>query len=615
MREPLNFGYAGRLLEVDLEQGKVETVPFDRELAASYLGGKGLGARILYDRLACGTDPLSPGNVLVFATGPLTGTPAPTSSRVLVCTKSPLTGLWLDSNAGGFFGPVLKRAGYDGVILTGASSKPVILIIDGKGVRLEDASELWGLDTFETHRRLKERLGRTYRVAAIGPAGEQQVPLAAIITEGRAFGRGGAGAVMGAKNLKAVVVAGQGKVEVHNPDAFRRSLREAQNEISIHPDSGGGRPKYGSNVIYSFIKEAGVLPIKNFQGGTYPGMDEVSEHVLAEKYYREDRACFACPIKCGKLAVVAGGKYDGSWVEGPEYEDMWSFGAQCGNSDIGAIIQAEYLCDYYGLDAISVGNTIGFSMECYERGILTEEELGFAAPFGDDDAIIKLVHLIGKKEGIGELLGCGVRHAAEQLGQGSQDFAMHVKGLEIPAYDPRAAFGMGLAYATSDRGACHLRAWSVGAEVLDGSNRMDPFSTEFKAEYVKNQQDWFAVIDSLGLCLFGTFPLSPRQVTDLVYHLTGLETFSEAEKLLQAGERIYNLTRLFNLREGATGKDDTLPRRLLDETLTTGPARGQKLDLQTMLQEYYFIRGWDTEGRPKREKLVALGLGEVAGEG
>lgn len=401
---------------------------------------------------------------------------------------------------------------------------------------------------------------------------------------------------------------GHGSISIARYEAFIQANKEALNEISISPDTGGSRPKYGTNSILSAMNYLGIHPIKNFQGMHWDGATQLNEDVLADKYYKKHKACFACPIRCSKVSKVDSGKYQGSVVEGPEYENVWSFGAQCGNADPGAVIEAERLCDLYGLDSISTGNTIGFAMECYERGLITEQQVGFPLNFGDDNAMIKLVHLIGKNEGFGQVIGQGVKLAADVIGGNAVDFAMHVKGMELPAYDPRAVYGMGLAYATSDRGGCHLRAWPVGAETLQTKGRLDPLSTEYKADLVKSQQDWSAVIDSIGLCLFATFALTPRQVALLLAALTGISELESGDYLTNIGERIYNLTRLFNIREGFGKKDDSLPGRLLNEPMPSGPAKGHTVDLAPMLEEYYYIRGWDEQGMPTEEKLASMGL-------
>lgn len=602
------FGYAGKILTVDLSSSAyvVEDTPFD--LIVNFMGGKGFGAKILYDELKPGCDPLSEENIMVVATGPLTGTLMPASGHVTLSTKSPLTGIWLDSHSAGFLGPELKMAGFDAIIIKGKAKKPTVLVIKDDGVSFEDGRDLWGKFTFESQELLRQKYGENCQFMCIGPAGERKARFANIVSGGRGFGRGGSGAVMGSKNLKAVVVKGTRGIGIYDLDGFMRMCTEAYNELTVSPDTGGGRPKYGTNSIYSFMIEAGAHPVKNFQTGVFEAVKECNEDVLDKKYYKRHIACFSCPINCSKASRVDDGKYKGKFTEGPEYENMWSLGAQCGNSNIGSIIYGENLCDEYGLDAISTGNVIGFTMECFEKGILSEKQIGFPTNFGNDDAIIKLIEMMAKGEGVGELMSQGVRQMSKELGKGTEKFAMHVKGMEIPAYDPRGAFGMGLAYATSDRGACHLRAWTLGAEILDVRERMDPFATEFKAELVKSQQDFYAVIQSAVVCLFLNFGLTQRQITRCLQSLTGIKEWKTTEDILKIGERIYNLTRLFSMREGISAKDDTLPERLLREPTKEGPTKGVVVDLDTMLKEYYLIRHWDGEGRPTKEKLTELGL-------
>ena len=411
-----------------------------------------------------GVAPLSEENILVFATGPLTGTLTPTSGRSVVCTKSPLTGLWLDSNCGGTFGPELKQAGFDYVVIRGRAAEPVILVIENGRAQIRPAGGLWGRDTFVVQAGLKEELGSGFKVATIGPAGEAGVLYSSIIAEYRAFGRGGAGAVMGAKNLKALAVRGTGPVRVADPEGYLRVCREAFNELAINPEAGGGRQDYGTNQILSAMNLTGLHPVKNFQKGVFAGAEKINEETISSLYVRH-KACAACPIYCSKISRVKEGPYAGAFVEGPEYENAWAFGAHCENTDLGAVVQAEYLCDLYGLDSISTGSTIGFLMECFEKGLLAESEIGFPLPFGDHQAMIRAVHLIGRAEGPGRLWGRGVRRLGEEI-PGAAGAAMHVKGLELPAYDPRGSFGMALAFATSDRGGCHLRSWPIGGRAF-----------------------------------------------------------------------------------------------------------------------------------------------------
>jgi aldehyde:ferredoxin oxidoreductase len=599
-------GYTGKILDVDLTSGTIAETELDRRFAQDYMGGKGFGARILYDQLPPDCDPLAPENILVFATGPLTGTLAPSSGRFEVCTKSPATGLWLDANCGGFFGPELKFAGYDMVIIRGKAASAVMLVIDDNKLELKPAGDLWGTDTITTHRQIKDSLGKEFRVACIGEAGEKGVVFAAIISEYRALGRGGAGAVMGSKNLKAIAVRGTKSISLHAPDHFMVTCREAFNELANSPDTGGGRQKFGTNIILSLMDETGIHPVRNFQKGKFEGAALVNEETI-EKYYVRNKACFGCPIYCSKIAEVKKGKYKGSFTEGPEYENVWAFGANCENADVGAIIQAEYLCDYYGLDGITTGNVIGFLMECLEKGILKESDIGFPLKFGNDESIIHAVHLIGRRKGAGKLWGEGVRNLGEQI-KGAQHFAMHVKGLELPAYDPRASSGMALAYATSDRGGCHLRSWPIGDELLATEDRMDLSSTEFKAELVKTQQDLFCMVNCSGMCLFATFAVNLKQITPFLHSATGIEAFASSDEVMKIGERVNNLVRLFNIRHGLTRDLDTLPKRFFSEPLKEGPCRDRVVQLDQLIEEYYLVRGWDKSGFPEKDKLEELGI-------
>jgi len=599
-------GYAGKILEIDLSSETTARSDLDASLPGQYVGGKGFGAKILYEQLSPRIDPLSPENILVFATGPLTGTLTPTSGRFEVCTKSPATDLWLDSNCGGFFGPELKFAGYDVLIIKGKARNPVFLMIDNDTAALKPAKDLWGLDTIASHQWIKDKFGKDYRIACIGPAGEKCVRFASIISEYRALGRGGAGAVMGSKNLKAIAVRGSQSIAIAEPNKFMQTCGEAFNELANHPDTGGGRPKYGTNVILSVMEAAGLHPVRNFQKVKFDGAATLNEETIARLYTR-NRACYGCPIYCSKIAEVKDGKYKGSFTEGPEYENVWAFGANCENPDPAVIVHAEYLCDSYGLDGISTGVMIAFLMECAQRGIITETDVGFSLNFGDAAAMIRAIHLIGNREGPGALWGEGLKRVSAHY-PAAKEWAMHVKGLELPAYDPRGSTGMALAYATSDRGGCHLRAWPIGEELLATEQRMDLFSNEFKPELVKTQQDLFCLINCIGMCLFATFALNLKQITPFLHSATGIEAFSSSEYLLDAAERVNNLVRLFNIREGLTRDMDTLPARFFKEPLKEGPCKGRTVDLEQLRAEYYLIRGWDADGVPTKSKLQALGI-------
>ncbi len=602
-------GYAGKILEVDLGSGKIDRVALDRDIAEKYIGGKGFGIHTLFHRLPAGAEPLSADNILVFATGPLTGSAAPASGRLELCTKSPATGLWLDSNAGGSFGPELKYAGYDALIITGAAKVPVLLLIEDEQVAIVEAADYWGLDTIATHKKLKENYSTDHRIACIGQNGELLSPLANVQTEYRSFGRGGAGAVMGSKNLKAVVVNGSGGLKTADSGEFSRMVRESVNELANSPDTGAAKPEFGTNVILSLMDHTGIHPTMNFHRST---LDErpIDEHDV-RKFYKRNRACFSCTIRCSKVARVEEGPFQGAYTEGPEYETVWSFGSHCGNTDVASIIEAEHLCDAYGMDAISVGNVVGFLIDCFEKGLLTSDDTqGLELRWGNSEAIVAATKLIGLRQGPGQAWSRGVAYLEDTIA-GARGLGAQVKGLELPAYDPRASKGMALAYATSDRGGCHLRSWPIGEEIMNMTNPLGLHTTEFKPEVVKSQQDLYCLVNCSGLCLFAAFTLTLEQIAPLFSSLTGIESLGNAEKLLEAGERVNNLVRLFNLREGLTAEQDTLPARFTAEPLPDGPRCGATVEVSEMVQTYYKLRGWTEDGKPTRELLDRL---EIAAE-
>jgi len=626
------FGFAGTILRVDLTKKTVKKESLDKDVAYKFLGAKGYGAYTIFTEIKKRVDPLGPLNKLIFMLGPLTGTRAPCSNKFAVCTKSPLTNAWLDTHCGGFFGPELKFAGYDGIIVEGRTEEPVYIDIKDEDVGIRDASWLWGANTLDTERLLKERspAERLARVACIGPAGEKKALLANIIAERRAAGRGGAGAVMGSKNLKAVVVRGHKKPEdfIHDPEKFKEAVKIcydklAKSEITSSRSKGAEMrkefrnkatlPVQGTGRIVVGINEAGGLPTRNFQTGAFEGWRDISGAAFSKYLYVPPEApgarpCFNCPICCGHLSVIKNGKWAGIVDEGPDYENIVMLGSNCGVSDREAITAAEYFCDFYGLDAMSVGGTIAFLMECYEKGLISKKDTdGIDLRFGNAEALVEAVISAGTVKGrLGPLVANGSKRASEKIGKGSERFAMHVKGLEIPAYDPRAAQGMGLCYARSDRGACHLRPWTAGEEMLGSTN---PKTTKGKAETVESSTNSINVLyDSTGLCLFVAFGgVGEGEILDLVNSATGFK-YKNVDELLRVGNRISNLVKVFNLREGFTRKDDTLPYRLLKEPLPSGPCKGEVVKLEPMLKEYYRLRGWDLKGRPTRAKLKALGL-------
>jgi len=595
-------GYCGTVLRIDLSRGEVHKEDLDRSLARQFIGGRGLASAMLAREIDPAIDALSPDNKLLLATGPLTATPAPASARYMAVTKSPLTGLIACSNSGGFWGPELKNAGYDMLILEGRSPQPCWISIRDGDVQLHDATALWGKRTGETTDALLAEMGDPKaRVLNIAPAGENLSPIAAIMNDRyRAAGRSGVGAVMGSKNLKAIVVRGTGKAPVADPDRARQTLREMVGKLKEHPITGQGLPTYGTAVLVNVINEHGVYPTNNFQQAYFPRADEASGEVLAEKFLVTNEACYRCPIACGRVCQV--GDVQGG---GPEYETLWAFSADCGVSDLEPVIRANELCNEYGLDTISAGATIACAMELYTKGFLPKDEVdGPPLEFGSGEAVVEWTAKMGKAEGLGAKLAQGSHRLAEMYGH--PELAMTVKKQELPAYDPRGVQGHGLQYATSNRGGCHVRGYLISPEILGVPEKHDPRSIEGKAALAKAFQDLTAVIDSLGVCLFTSFALGAEEYAQLARGI--LSDNWTAEEMWAAGERIWNLERVFNLRAGLDPADDTLPKRLLKEPIPDGPSKGEVHRLGEMLPEYYQQRGWSPEGKPEDQKLAALGL-------
>ncbi len=594
--------FYGKILDIDLTRRTYEVKEFPEEWIAKFIGGKGLGAKILYDELKPGIDPLSPENILIFIPGPLSGTIAPTGGRWAIVTKSPHTGLYLDSQVGGHFAPKMRKTGYDIFVIRGRADKPVYLYVDDEKVEILDASFLWGKGIFETEDTLRQMYPGA-EIGSIGPAGENLVTFALIgFNKYRHAGRGGAGAVMGSKNLKAVVVNGKKRLEYYDSKGLREMVRELNKIIAEHPVMKRRR-EIGTPMWVKMSNEGGFLPTKNFSRGVYEYADDISGERMRETIWVRNKACYACAIACGKFTHVREGEFKCNEVEGPEYETIVVVGANTETNRLDAIAYANRLCDDLGLDTITMGNVTGFAMELYERGLLKETD-GLELRFGNYKAMIELIKKVAYREGIGELFSRGVRGAAEQIGQGSEKFAIHVKGLELPGVEPRGSWGMALAFATADRGGCHQRCWTPTAE-LNGI--LPRFSTEGVAKFVKEVQDERAACFSLVLCDFAPFDVS--QFAKLLYLVTGV-ALSE-EEYLKTGERIWNLTRMFNVREGIGRKDDILPARVMEEPAPVGPAKGLKITkeiLDKMLDEYYELRGWDKNGIPTEEKLKELGL-------
>lgn len=595
------YGYNGKILRVNLKEMSFKVEDLDLEKAKKYLGGRGLGTKILSEEVDPTIDPLSPENKLIVMSGPLTGTPTPTGGRYMVVTKSPLSGTIASSNSGGYWGAELKAAGYDIIIVEEKAEKPVYISIEDDVVEIKDASHLWGKTVSETTSTLEKVLPEKARVLTIGPAGENLSRIAAIMNDyDRAAGRSGVGAVMGSKNLKAITVKGTGKVNIYDPDNLKSIFSESIKKIRENGVTGQGLPTYGTAVLVNIINENGAFPTNNFQESYFSRAEDISGEALEEKYLVKREACYRCPIACGRYCKVD--EIEGG---GPEYETIWAFGSDCGVSDLASVIKANYWCNQMGLDTISAGATIAAAMELYDKGYIKDEEIdGTPLKFGNADAVIEWTKKMGRGEGLGAKMAEGSYRLAEAYG--AQELSMSVKKLEMPAYDPRGIQGQGLQYATSNRGGCHVRGYLISPEILGLPEKLDRFSLEGKAEWAKIFQDLTAAIDSLGLCLFTSFALNAEDYSKLYNLVCG--TNYTAESMLEAGERIWNIEKIFNLRAGISSEEDKLPKRLLEEPIKEGPSKGWVHKLDELLPKYYEARGWDTNGVPTKERLEVLGI-------
>ena len=598
-------GWIGTILRVNLTDRTVKEEPLDLKLARQFFGARGLGTKILYDEMDPKADPLGPDNKLIFAPGPFSGTYAPSAGRYNVITKSPLTGAIAASNSGGAFGPELRYAGYDLLILEGKADKPVYLFIRDKQVEIRDAGHLWGQSVPDTTDRVRAETDDDAKVACIGPAGERLALLANILNEmHRAAGRGGVGAVMGSKNLKAIAVLGGGAVDVADPNGFREAVMQARQKIQAHPVGGGGLKAFGTDVLINILNQTGALPTRNFREGQFPTADKVGGESLSAQILVRPKGCFSCIISCGRVTEVKDPKYQGAG-EGPEYETAWALGPDCGVDNLNAITKANYLCNEFGLDPISLGSTIACAMDLYEAGIIGLKDTGgIPLTFGNPEALVEMVRLTGLRQGLGDKLALGSFRLAESFGH--PEFSMTVKKQEMPAYDPRGVQGIGLNYATSNRGGCHVRGYTIASEILGIPAKMDNLTTEGKAQLDITFQNLTAALDSTGACLFCLFGIGADELARMLSSLTGVTCTTE--DFLKTGERIWNLERLFNLKAGFTAKDDTLPDRLLKSPIPGGPAKGNVNRLGEMLPEYYHLRGWDKNGVPTEKKLKELAL-------
>jgi len=609
----VRLSYAKRILHVDLSTGKTEIEPLKEEMAKKYIGGIGLGIRLLFDHSKPGIDPFSPQNPLIFAAGPLSGTMAPTAGNsYAVVSKSPLSGGVGEAKAHGFFGAEIKRAGYDVFIFKGKAEKPVYVWIDDDSVQLMDAKHLLGKSPEETEAAIREELGDHYiRVAAIGPAGEKLVRIACIINDStRAAGRTGLGAVMGSKNLKAVAVRGTKDVTVAKPDEFREFVKMLHERMK-----GPATRKYrtlGTPENVLVLNSLGVLPTRNFTNATFEAAEKVSGEYLNERFVAKIIGCSSCAMRCEHIAVVPEGPYKGTTTR-MEYETLWALGINCGIDRLDAIIKAMGACNYYGMDGISAGVIVGFAMDCYEHGILTAKDTdGLDLRFGNYEALLEMLKKVGTREGLGDILAEGVKRAAEKIGKGAEKYANHIKGVEMTGYDIRGLKTAALGYAVSFRGADHNRHGAYAPDVKGSVNRFK--AEKGRGKLVREIEDLYTIIDSLIVCKFsrGVYYETFNDLAQYYTLATGIEV--TPEELPVTGERINNLARVFNIREGFSRKDDHMPAKVMntpipDEGVSKGSYVSQK-ELDILLDDYYEIRGWTKDGIPTIEKLKQIGLDE-----
>ena len=599
------MSYMGTMLRVNLSTGSIKTEDTPMDLAKLYVGGRGLGSRILINEIGPKIDALGDENKLLFVTGPLTNTSAPTGGRYMVVTKSPLTGTIASSNSGGVWGAYLKKAGYDAIIFEGKSEKPVYLSVSEDGVELKDASHVWGKRVEKTTEILSAESGqKRVSVACIGPAGEKQALFASIMNEvHRAAGRSGVGAVMGSKNLKAVVTWGNKKAAIAKEDDFKAAVKEQIKMLKDGPITGQGLPTLGTKVLDNIINQSGMYPTRNAQEVMFEGTEKVSGEALAEKgYLKRNTGCYMCPIMCARDVELPNGRRG----EGPEYETGWAFGAMMGIDDLNAICDANFTCNDLGLDTISAGVTLACMMELWQKGFIPKEDLenGPEPVWGSTEALSYYLTKMGLREGIGDKLAEGSFRFASHYGH--PELSMTIKKQELAAYDPRGVQGHGLEYAVGNRGADHVRAYLISPEILGAPEKIDPQEVKGKADWAIIFQNLTGVIDSAGLCLFTSFSLGAPEYNALINGATGFDY--SVEEMMQVGERIWNMERQFNLDAGVDPKDDTLPKRFFDEPAKQGPNKGQVHRLPEMLPEFYKNRGWDETGRPTKEKLSELGL-------
>ena len=605
----MSGAYYEKIARINLTTGDISVEPLDMELAHKFIGGRGLGTKMLYDAGVATVDPLSPENQLIYITGPMTGAAAPSTGRYMVVTKSPLTGMIACSNSGGIWGAKLKYAGWDAIIVEGEAPEWAYIVIDDDKIEIRDASDLVGMKSELIDDTLKERHGQDFSVLNIGPAGEKKVLLAAIMNDkDRAAGRSGVGAVMGSKKLKAIVVRATRKNldNIADIDALKEATKRAMEVIRENPVTGSGLRQLGTAVLVNIVNNIGAFPTNNWQGSYAEYGDDISGETLADTYLVKAGACYRCPIACARVIKV-GDKV----VGGPEYEPLWAYGGNCGNNDLNTIDICNMLCNEYGLDAISTPCTIAAAMELYQRGYITEEECdGYPLEWGNTESLIEWTKRMGDPESeLAWLMSSGSARLCEHYGH--PEISMSVKKQEMPAYDARAIQGIGITYATSNRGGCHVRGYMISPEVLGLPEQLDRTVTTDKASWAKTFQDLTAVIDSMGHCLFTSFAMGAPEYTDLLNAATG--TTWTVEEVLNIGDRIYNIERMFNKAAGMKPEDDRLPKRLLEEPVSDGPSEGMVSQLPLTLPQYYEARGW-VNAFPTDETLKKLGLDECVGK-
>ncbi len=599
-------GYLGKILRIDLSKKQYHTGPLQKDEVLKLLGGRGLAAKRYYDEINAQVKPFDPENKLFFFTGPLTGLSLPSTTKFQLSTKSPETGRYLCSNCGGNFGPQLKAAGYDGLIIEGQATEWTYIIIKNETVTFGDAAEWQGKATTETLDLLQEAIGdKNAGVLSIGPAAERLVRISYINVDSRAFGRGGAGAVLGSKRLKGIAVRGSNKIPVANKERIDQIRKAAIKNLR---NTRANHTKYGTAQYIEVINELGAMPTRNFQTTYFDGANRIDAHMMRQKYFVKNYACYRCPVACGKVVEVKEGPFRGATAR-PEFETIGIFGPNCGIDDFGAIVQANQLCDELGLDTISTGNAVALAMELYEGGHITPEDtLGVSVRFGSSEALIKMIRLIAERRGIGDLLAQGMLQVMRLHPEWSP-YIVSVKGMPFAAYDPRAFHGNGLTYGTSSRGACHnVGGWTIRAELQSGE--YDRYALKGKGALVKSIQDNRAYIDSLGICTVVRSSLGYNETPagELLQAVTG---YDFTPQLMRIGSRIYTLERLILNREGITRQDDLLPERISNEPIASGPAKDHVLSPEmyaVMLDEYYAQRGWDQNGIPNPETVQKLDL-------